>query len=165
MLNLFAFTGMASVVAAKAGAVVTHIDMLKPALDWARKNAEKNSLPPESLKLIPEEAVVYLEREVKRGRKHDLVVLDPPSFSRVSKTDSWDLPDILPQIVAALAGIIAPGGEIFFTSHGTEHGSTTVENLLIDSIPGISCKSQQLLIPEESSPRNFAAGYLVHGKL
>ena len=68
MLNLFAYTGMASIVAMHAGAQVTHLDILKPALDWARVNAERNNLPSNALRLIPDDALTFMEREIKRGK-------------------------------------------------------------------------------------------------
>ncbi|NDC39781.1 MAG: hypothetical protein EBZ48_17405, partial [Proteobacteria bacterium] len=161
VLNLFAFTGMASMVAAKAGGQVTHIDILKPALDWARKNAAANQLPENALRLIPEEAVVFLEREVKRNKGYSVIILDPPGFSRIDKNQSWDLPDVLPQMVELTTKLLTPGGEIFFTSHGAEHGGVTVENLYLDLLPASQISSQQLLIPENDSPRHLPAGYLV----
>lgn len=164
MLNLFAYTGMASMVAARAGAQVTHIDLLKPALDWARKNATTNQLPENALRLIPEEAVVFLEREVKRQKSYSVIVLDPPGFSRIDKTQSWDLADVLPQMVELTTRLLSPGGEIFFTSHGAEHGGTTVENLYLDLLPTAQIETRQLAIQESDSPRRLPAGYLVRVK-
>jgi 23S rRNA (cytosine1962-C5)-methyltransferase len=161
MLNLFAFTGMASMVAAKAGAHVTHIDILKPALDWAKKNAAANQLPENVLRLIPEEAIIFLEREVKRNKSYSVIVLDPPGFSRIDKNQSWDLPDVLPEMIELTTKLLTPGGEIFFTSHGAEHGATTAENLYRDYLPNAQIESTQLLIPENESPRSLPAGFLV----
>jgi 23S rRNA (cytosine1962-C5)-methyltransferase len=161
MLNLFAFTGMASMVAAKAGAHVTHIDILKPALDWAKKNAAANQLAENALRLIPEEAIIFLEREVKRNKSYSVIVLDPPGFSRIDKHQSWDLPDVLPEMIELTTKLLAPGGEIFFTSHGAEHGGVIVENLYRDLLPAAQITSQQLLIPESDSSRQLPAGFLV----
>lgn len=171
MLNLFAFTGMASMVAAKSDAQVTHVDILKPALDWARRNAAENLLPDSAIRFIPEEALTFLRRELKRGKSYQIIVLDPPGFSRVGKNQSWDLEDVLLEIVELTTKLIAPNGEIFFTSHGAEHGGTMVANLYRDALPNAEIHTTPLQIPESQPAKNASAvrylpaGYLVHTRL
>jgi 23S rRNA (cytosine1962-C5)-methyltransferase len=171
LLNLFAFTGMASMVAAKSGAQVTHVDILKPALDWARRNAAENLLPETAIRFIPEEALTFLRRELKRGKSYQIIILDPPGFSRVAKNQSWDLEEVLLEMVSLTTKLIAPGGEIYFTSHGAEHGGTMVANLYRDALPDAEIEARPLQIPENqpaqgaSSIRYLPAGYLVHTRL
>lgn len=80
VLNLFAYTGVASLVAASAGARVTHIEASKSTITWGRRNQELSGMQESSLRWIPEDAVTFVEREVKRGNRYDAILLDPPAY-------------------------------------------------------------------------------------
>ncbi|MEX6508527.1 class I SAM-dependent methyltransferase [Jiella sp. M17.18] len=100
LLNLFGYTGLASLVAARAGAEVTHVDASKKAIAWARENQEVAGLTERPVRWICEDAVRYAEREVKRGSRYDAILLDPPKFGRGPKGEVWQLFDDLPYLVA-----------------------------------------------------------------
>jgi 23S rRNA (cytosine1962-C5)-methyltransferase len=107
VLNLFAYTGIASLVAAKAGADVVHIDASKKAIGWARENqtvAGLNDLP---IRWICEDAVRFVEREQRRGSRYDGIVLDPPKFGRGPKGEVWDLFAGLPPLLRACVSLLA----------------------------------------------------------
>lgn len=169
VLNLFAYTGMATVWCALHGADVTHIELSKRILTWARENLERNSSPatPGLLKqcrFIPEDAVVFLEREVKRDSRYDLIISDPPSFSRISKSQSWDLEDIIVPHIEALIRALNPEGTIFLTSHHQLLNSRTLENLFLDiALKGhqLSFEAADLSLQEKSSPRKLTCGSLL----
>jgi 23S rRNA (cytosine1962-C5)-methyltransferase len=168
VLNLFAYTGMASMVAAKAGASVTHLDLAKRALDWARENIAANELPEGAVRLIPEDALIYLARQAKKEQRYDIIIADPPSFSRITAKKTWSLDEVSQELVRLLLAVLEPtGGELFLTSHHFELGAHTFRNLLIDELHGTphSIELGELSMREEDSPRILPAGFLVHTRL
>jgi len=97
VLNLFGYTGGASLAAAKAGAQVTHVDASKTAVAWARENAKLSGLEDAPVRWIVEDVLVYLKREIKRGSKYDLILLDPPAFGHGPGGELWKIEeDFLP---------------------------------------------------------------------
>lgn len=163
VLNLFAFTGLASMVALKNGASVTHVDILKPALDWTTRNADLNEINRGRLRLIPDEAVTFLAREVRRASKYDLIILDPPSFSRISKGKDWELAAILRELLTSCLSVLNPKGSIYFTCHHGELADVIIENL-IREIDGERepqlLESQHLKLTESTRKREIPAGFL-----
>ncbi len=91
LLNLFAYTGGATVSAARAGAHVTHVDASKGMTGWAKENAEVSGIPHESCRWIVEDCRRFTEREIRRGNKYDAVILDPPSYGRGPKGEVWKM--------------------------------------------------------------------------
>jgi 23S rRNA (cytosine1962-C5)-methyltransferase len=89
VLNLFGYTGGYTLVAAKAGAEVTHVDASKAAVTWARENAELNGLAEAPVRWIVEDVLVYLRRELKRGSKYDAIIMDPPAFGHGPHDELW----------------------------------------------------------------------------
>ncbi len=163
VLNLFAFTGLASMVALKNGAAVTHVDILKPALDWTARNADLNEVNRSQLRLIPDEALAFLNREVRRASKYDLIILDPPSFSRISKGKDWELEGVLRDLLSSCLNVLSPNGSIYFTCHHGELAGIIIENLIRevdeDRAPR-SLNSHQLKLSESSRKREIPAGFL-----
>jgi 23S rRNA (cytosine1962-C5)-methyltransferase len=108
LLNLFAYTGVASLVAARAGAQVTHVDASKKAIAWARENQEiagMNGLP---IRWICEDATKFCEREKRRGNTYDAILLDPPSYGRGPKGEVWRLFEDLPKLLDITRQLLAP---------------------------------------------------------
>ena len=99
ILNLFAYTGIASLIAARAGADVTHLDASKKAITWANRNQELAGLADAPIRWIADDAVKFLRREVKRGRTYDGVLLDPPKYGRGTKGEVWQLYEGLPELL------------------------------------------------------------------
>lgn len=99
LLNLFAYTGVASLIAARAGAEVTHLDASKKAITWANRNQELAGLEDATIRWIADDAVKFLRREVKRGRTYDGVLLDPPKYGRGTKGEVWQLYEGLPELL------------------------------------------------------------------
>jgi 23S rRNA (cytosine1962-C5)-methyltransferase len=90
-LNLFAYTGGATIALAKAGAEVTHVDASKPVIDWAKENAKLNSLENAPIRYLVDDALAFAKREVKRGKKYDAIVMDPPAFGRGPDGEVWKI--------------------------------------------------------------------------
>ncbi len=107
LLNLFGYTGAASLFAAKAGFDVTHVDASKPSVDWARKNQEISGLGDCTIRWIVDDALKYVKRQQRRGAKFDAIVLDPPAFGRGPKGELWKLEKMLPQLLEACRDIIS----------------------------------------------------------
>ncbi len=99
VLNLFGYTGLASLAAAAAGASVTHVDASKKSVGWARENQELSELKDKPIRWIVEDAVKYVQRESKRGVKYDGIILDPPKFGRGPKGEVWEVYKSLPNLM------------------------------------------------------------------
>ncbi len=91
ILNLFGYTGGATLVAAQAGAQVTHVDASKTAVAWARENAELCGLADKPIRWVVEDVMLFVKREIKRGNKYDAIILDPPAFGHGPKDELWKI--------------------------------------------------------------------------
>ncbi|MBI5946054.1 MAG: class I SAM-dependent methyltransferase [Chloroflexi bacterium] len=98
VLNLFGYTGLASLAAVAAGAQVTHVDASKKSVSWARENQTLSGLSDKPIRWIVEDAVKYMQREEKRGMKYDGIILDPPKFGRGPKGEVWEVYKSLPNL-------------------------------------------------------------------
>jgi 23S rRNA (cytosine1962-C5)-methyltransferase len=110
VLNLFGYTGLASLVCAAAGARVTHVDASKRAIGFARENAAEAGLADAPIRWICDDAGAFVRREARRAKRYQGVILDPPKFGRGPKGETWKLEDSLRDLVAACAEILAPDG-------------------------------------------------------
>ncbi|MBI5842475.1 MAG: class I SAM-dependent methyltransferase [Chloroflexi bacterium] len=99
VLNLFGYTGLATLAAAAAGAKVTHVDASKKSVNWARKNQELSGLSDRPIRWIVEDALKYVQRESRRGVKYDGIILDPPKFGRGPKGEVWEVYKSLPNLL------------------------------------------------------------------
>lgn len=99
MLNLFGYTGLASLVAARAGAEVTHVDASKRAIVWARENQELAGLDSKPIRWICDDAMKFCAREVRREQSYDIILLDPPAYGRGPKGEVWQLFENLPHML------------------------------------------------------------------
>ncbi len=91
VLNLFGYTGGASLACAQAGAAVCHVDGSKLAIEWAKKNQKLSGLEPDAIRWILDDALLFLKREVKRGNKYDAIIMDPPAFGRGPDGEVWKI--------------------------------------------------------------------------
>jgi 23S rRNA (cytosine1962-C5)-methyltransferase len=107
VLNLFGYTGVASLVCAAAGAHVTHVDASKKAVGWARENAELSGLSEHPIRWIIEDARRYVQREVRRGAKYEGIILDPPKYGRGPNGEVWRLFDDLPELATLCAELLS----------------------------------------------------------
>lgn len=93
VLNLFAYTGGATLAAAKAGAAVTHVDASKGMVGWAKENARTSGLEDAPIRWIVDDCVKFAEREIRRGNHYDAIIMDPPSYGRGPKGEIWKIED------------------------------------------------------------------------
>ena len=103
VLNLFAYTGGATLACARAGAHVTHVDAAKGMVQWAKENRELSQIPEDSTRYIVEDCKAFVRRELRRGRRYDGILMDPPSYGRGPNGEVWKLEDELYDLVALCA--------------------------------------------------------------
>jgi 23S rRNA (cytosine1962-C5)-methyltransferase len=101
VLNLFGYTGLASLAAASAGAKVTHVDASKKSVGWARENQALSKLTESPIRWIVDDALKFVQREARRGAKYDGIILDPPKFGRGPKGEVWEVYKSLPTLLEA----------------------------------------------------------------
>jgi 23S rRNA (cytosine1962-C5)-methyltransferase len=118
VLNLFAHTGLLTLAAAGAGATVTHVDASRPAVAWARRNAELSGLTDAPIRWIVDEATAFTRREARRGRRYDGIVLDPPSYGHGGKR-AFEIESELPALLEACAEIATPNAFVLLSAHST----------------------------------------------
>jgi 23S rRNA (cytosine1962-C5)-methyltransferase len=118
VLNLFAHTGLLSLVAARAGAAVTHVDASRTAVAWARRNADLSGLAGAPVRWLVDDALGFVRREARRGRRYDGILLDPPSYGH-GGTRVWRLDADLPELLEACADVSADDAFVVLTAHST----------------------------------------------
>ena len=106
VLNLFAYTGGATLAARAAGAGVTHVDSVKQVVTWARENMEQSGL--EGVRWIVEDALKFVQREVRRGNRYDGIILDPPAYGRGANGEKWVLEEGIGEMLACCAQLLEP---------------------------------------------------------
>ncbi len=106
-MNLFAYSGGSTLAAARAGAEVCHVDASKGMVDWARKNAALNQLEDKPIRWIVDDVTKFLERELRRENKYDLLILDPPSYGRGAKGEVFKIESDLPNLLALLQKLLS----------------------------------------------------------
>lgn len=109
VLNLFGYTGAASLLAAAAGAEVVHVDASRKAIQWARENQSASKLEEAPIRWMLDDARKFTAREVRRGRSYHVLLVDPPKFGRGPKNETWDLFSDLPDLLTDCAELVADG--------------------------------------------------------
>lgn len=147
ILNLFGYTGIASLVAAqaglrraeagsglaKAGAEVTHVDASKQSIDWAKENQKLSGLENAKIRWIVDDAVKFLKREAKRNERYDAIIMDPPSYGKGPKGEVWKIEEQLPSLLAACREVLSDEPLfVIFNMYSTELSPISVANLLSD---------------------------------
>ena len=114
-LNLFAYTGIASVVARNTGAAVTHVDSVKQLINWAKENMELNQLS--DIRWMHEDALTFAQKEVKRGKKYDVILMDPPAFGFGAKGEKWILEQKLPALLETAYQLLSENGTLILNTY------------------------------------------------
>lgn len=161
VLNLFAYTGGATLVCAKAGAEVCHVDGSKSAVIWARENAEISGLKDAPIRWLIEDVILFLKREIKRGRVYDAIIMDPPSFGHGPKDELWKIEeDFL--ILMDLCKQVLSSDPLFILINGYTAGYSSIvyENNLSDMMKDYKGKIEggEIVIEESSSKKSLPCG-------
>jgi 23S rRNA (cytosine1962-C5)-methyltransferase len=131
VLNLFAYTGAATVVCAKAGANVTHVDAAKGMVAWAKENAALNGV---EARFIVDDCLAFVERELRRGNRYDGILMDPPSYGRGPGGQVWKLEDGLYSFVKKAAELLSGNARFFFINAYTTGLAPSVLKYLLESL-------------------------------
>lgn len=131
VLNLFAYTGGATVAAAYAGASVCHVDAAKGMVQWAKENLELSGLRDRPVRFITDDVIKFVQREKRRGNKYDAVIMDPPSYGRGPNGEVWKIEDALFSFVEECLDVLAPKPLFFLiNSYTTGFSPIVVSNIL-----------------------------------
>ncbi|MBI1838413.1 MAG: class I SAM-dependent methyltransferase [Flavobacteriia bacterium] len=126
-LNLFAYTGAASLIARSTGAETIHVDSVKQLISWAKKNQELSSL--ENTKWVHEDALKFAEREVKRGNKYHGIIMDPPAWGIGAKGEKWKLEDKLELLISYAKNLLMPDGFLILNTYSPTISTKDIQRL------------------------------------
>lgn len=161
VLNLFGYTGGATLSCAQAGAKVVHVDSSKSAMAWARENAELSGLAEKPIRWIIEDARVFVEREIKRGRKYDAIIMDPPAFGHGPSKELWKIEDHFLPLVENCMKLLSDK-PLFFIINGYSAGYSALayENNLrsLQQKYGGTMEKGELTIEEKETARLLPCG-------
>ncbi len=135
MLNLFGYTGAASVAGALAGIEVTHIDASKTTIATVRENMELSGVQADGMRVVCEDAFLYAKRLAKRGEQFDIIVMDPPAFGRGPKGEVWKIEESLTELLAILPELVSPNAKlVVLNGYAAGYSARTFAELLSDSL-------------------------------
>ena len=161
VLNLFAYTGGATLAAARAGAEVCHVDGSKTAVAWARENAKLSGLEDKPIRWIVEDVVMFLKREIKRGHFYDAIIMDPPSFGHGPKDELWKIEVHFLELMKLCKEILTEK-PLFVLINGYTAGYSPIayENNLKDIMRGCDGKTEigELTIEQSNSDKLLPCG-------
>jgi len=158
-LNLFGYTGVASLFALRAGAEVTHLDASKPILNMAKDNQKLSGLNDLPMRVIADDALKFLEREAKRGNKYDAIIMDPPKFGRGPKGEVWKIEEGLADLLSKVRKILSDKPLfVIVTSYATYSSSLSLGYALGDAFKDLGGRVEQgeLCIVEKSNKRKIS---------
>jgi 23S rRNA (cytosine1962-C5)-methyltransferase len=155
-LNLFGYTGVASLFALRAGAEVTHIDASKSSTDWAKENQKVSGLEKMPMRIICDDVMKFIEREEKRGNKYDAVIMDPPKFGRGPKGEIWEIEKDLPKLLSQVRKILSDKPLfVILNSYAIDSSSLSLGYALEDAMSDLNgqISSGELCLLEKSNKR------------
>ena len=162
VLNLFAYTGAASIVALASGASVTHVDSSKGMVDWAKENVNINHLQDRPIRFLVDDCLKFVKREIRRGNKYDIILMDPPSFGRGSKNEVWTIEKNLYELVEACTELMNDDFKLFLiNSYSTGLSKTVLENILqmtVNKHQKGHISSDEIGLPMNNSPYILPCG-------
>lgn len=158
VLNLFGYSGIASLVAARAGAEVTHVDASKKAVAYGKENQLLAGLEDKTIRWIVDDAMKFVQREIRRGNVYDGILLDPPKFGRGPKGEVWQLFEMLPEMLDACRQILSDEAQFMtLTAYAMRASYAAFDELMIEVMTGKGgiVESGELMIAEEEGPRTL----------
>lgn len=161
ILNLFGYTGIASIAAAAAGASVTHVDASKPTIGWARENQAASGLDKKPVRWILDDAVKFVGREIKRESFYDGIIMDPPIYGHGPNGEKWDFNDSFPNLLALCTKVLTKRPLfILINAYAISSSSLMLENTLKDYVGGLggTIEVGELVLEEQSAKRLLSTG-------
>ncbi len=159
MLNLFGYTGAASIVAAQAGAKVTHIDASKQTVGTVKENMKLSNLHADSIRLVCEDALKYAKRLISRGETFDIIVMDPPAFGRGPKGEVWKIEESLHELVSLLPKLVSSNAKlVILNGYAAGYSARTFGEILSEALPHGSVLYGDVGIAQHDSDRVLSTG-------
>ncbi len=155
VLNLFGYTGGATVACAKAGAFVTHVDAAKGMVDRCKKNAQLSDCPTDGIRYIVDDCKKFVQREIKRGKKYDAVIMDPPSYGRGPNGEVWKIEDNLYDLIELVTQVLEDPTFFLINSYTTGLQPTVIADLLTIALSDYkgSATAYEIGLPVTQDPR------------
>lgn len=161
ILNLFGYTGAATVLLAKLGCFVTHVDASKPAIAYAKENQKLNNLPDDSVRWILDDAVKFVKREVKRGAQYDGILMDPPAFGHSPSGKTWKFAEDLPGLLRDTAQLLSRDAQfLIVNAYATNSSPLALNNLLEDIVKNSGQREAGELCLQQTDGRMLSTGIL-----
>ncbi len=159
VLNLFGYTGLASLAAAQAGAQVTHVDASRKMIVWAKENQALSGLAEAPIRWIVDDALKFVQREARRDAAYDGVILDPPKFGRGPKGEVWEFYRLLPDLLQACQAILSrQPAFLVLTAYAVKASAVTLYYALLEKMSryGGAVSAGEVLLSEKSAGRQIA---------
>lgn len=161
ILNLFGYTGIATLAAAKAGAKVTHVDASKPTLNWAHENAEASGLKDHPIRWILDDAVKFVEKEIRRGNTYDAIIMDPPVYGHGPTGQVWKFNEDFPLLFNQITKVLSDNPLfIIVNAYAISSSSLMLQNVMEDNLKNLGGKIEvgELVLEEEKNKRPLSTG-------
>lgn len=159
VLNLFGYTGLATLAAAEAGAQVTHVDASKKAITWARENQALSGLEDRPIRWLVDDALKFVERESRRNSHYHGLILDPPKFGRGPKGEIWEFYKLIPELLAACRKVLSPQPIfVLLTAYAVKASSLTLHYAMQEMMAGLrgEVDSGEIVTREQSAGRTIS---------
>ena len=157
-LNLFAYTGAASMVANKQGAEVYHVDAVKQVIAWAKENMSSSNLA--EIKWVLEDALKFAQREVKRGNQYDWIIMDPPAYGLGAKGERWILEDKLPKLLEAASKLLSKNGFLIVNTYSPKLTLKLLERMALRHFDPLDTTLSELWIKAKTGKDLFYGNIL-----
>lgn len=160
MLNLFGYTGVASLSALEVGAKVTHVDASRPAITWFKENQTLSALADKPARIIIDDAIKFTAREIKRSVKYDGIIMDPPVYGHGPNGEKWAFSRNFPELLDNVSQLLSNNPLfVIVNAYAVSTSSTSLANMLIDKLPKSgSVTNGELTLKEKSSGRLLSTG-------
>jgi 23S rRNA (cytosine1962-C5)-methyltransferase len=161
ILNLFGYTGIASLVCAAGGATVTHVDASRPTIGWARENQQASGLDKKPIRWILDDAVKFVQREVKRGAKYEGIIMDPPIYGHGPTGEKWDFHESFPKLLSLCRQVLVPQPMfVLINAYAISSSALMLENVLSDYVKDLqgTVESGELALTEKFGKRLLSTG-------
>lgn len=166
VLNLFSYTGGATIAAAASGALVTHVDASKGMVNWAKENASSSQIPETSVRWLVDDCVKFVEREIRRGNHYDAIIMDPPSYGRGPKGEIWKIEESIFPLIELTAQLLSDNPLFFLINSYTTGLQPAVLTYMLETVItsrfgghveaseiGLNVSSNSLVLPCGASGR------------
>jgi 23S rRNA (cytosine1962-C5)-methyltransferase len=159
ILNLFGYTGVASLHVLEKGAKVTHVDASRPAITWFKENQKLSGLEEKQARIIIDDAIKFTSREIKRGVKYDAVIMDPPVYGHGPHGEKWSFSKNFPELLDNVSKLLSDNPLfVIVNAYAVSTSSTSLANILIDKLPKSGHVTNGELVLKERGGRTLSTG-------